>query len=168
MASRSGSSPPRRRTDREIHLAEAFRPLFRPARYKAFYGGRGSGKSYAMATALVPNAETWLDFTDLVFLDPVGTGYSRAAGTGEDGARRYYEVDADAATLAAAIARWLRANDRLALVFAVTASTSIISPSNSAIACRKRVQTQAAAVRWQRRMSGSWRPTPGSRMSWTS
>jgi carboxypeptidase C (cathepsin A) len=25
----------------------------------------------------VPNAETWLDFTDLVFIDPVGTGYSR-------------------------------------------------------------------------------------------
>ena len=26
---------------------------------------------------LLPNAETWLDFTDLVFIDPVGTGYSR-------------------------------------------------------------------------------------------
>ena len=26
---------------------------------------------------LVPNAETWLPFTDLVFLDPVGTGFSR-------------------------------------------------------------------------------------------
>jgi phage terminase large subunit len=52
MASRSGSS---RRTlkNREIHLPEVFRPLFRPARYKAFYGGRGSGKSYAMASALV-------------------------------------------------------------------------------------------------------------------
>jgi carboxypeptidase C (cathepsin A) len=25
---------------------------------------------------LLPNAETWLDFTDLVFIDPVGTGYS--------------------------------------------------------------------------------------------
>ena len=23
---------------------------------------------------LQPNAETWLDFTDLVFIDPVGTG----------------------------------------------------------------------------------------------
>ena len=26
---------------------------------------------------LVPNAETWLPFTDLVFVDPVGTGFSR-------------------------------------------------------------------------------------------
>ncbi len=28
---------------------------------------------------LVPNEYTWLTFTDLVFIDPVGTGYSRAA-----------------------------------------------------------------------------------------
>lgn len=28
---------------------------------------------------LEPNEGTWLDFTDLVFIDPVGTGYSRAS-----------------------------------------------------------------------------------------
>ena len=33
--------------------------------------------------ALEPNAETWLDFTDLVFLDPAGTGYSRILGGDE-------------------------------------------------------------------------------------
>lgn len=59
----------------------------------------------------VPNDETWLDFTDLVFIDPVGTGYSRAAG---DDGKRYFSIDADASVLAAAIARWLRTNDRLA------------------------------------------------------
>ena len=64
--------------------------------------------------ALAPNAETWLDFTDLVFLDPVDTGYSRAVGSGEEVAGRYFTVDGDAAYLAAAIARWLRTNDRLA------------------------------------------------------
>ena len=52
MASRSGSSR-RLSKNREIHLPDAFQDLFRPFRYKAFYGGRGSGKSYAMATALV-------------------------------------------------------------------------------------------------------------------
>ena len=31
---------------------------------------------------LQPNAETWLDFTDLVYIDPVGTGYSRFVATG--------------------------------------------------------------------------------------
>ena len=49
--SRSGSSRPK--TNRDIHLPDAFRELFLPSRYKAFYGGRGSGKSHAMATALV-------------------------------------------------------------------------------------------------------------------
>ena len=38
---------------RDIALPEAFRPLFTPSRYKAFFGGRGSGKSHAVATALV-------------------------------------------------------------------------------------------------------------------
>lgn len=34
-------------------LPEAFEQLFQPARYKAFYGGRGSGKSHSIATALL-------------------------------------------------------------------------------------------------------------------
>jgi carboxypeptidase C (cathepsin A) len=62
--------------------------------------------------ALVPNPDTWLDFTDLVFIDPVGTGFSRFVG-GEDQLRkRYLSVGGDAAVLADAIARWLMANDR--------------------------------------------------------
>lgn len=69
--------------------------------------------SPSMPTGLVANAETWLDFTDLVFVDPVGTGYSRAAGSGEDAANRYYAVESDASVLSAAIARWLRNNDRM-------------------------------------------------------
>ena len=51
MASRSASS--RRLRKLEIELPKAFRALFHPYRYKAFFGGRGSGKSHAMATALV-------------------------------------------------------------------------------------------------------------------
>ncbi|GAB6842793.1 peptidase S10 [Methylorubrum rhodinum] len=60
---------------------------------------------------LKPNASTWLDFTDLVFLDPVGTGYSRAA---DGDGKKYWSVDSDASILAATIARYLRQNDRLA------------------------------------------------------
>lgn len=51
MASPSASS--RRRQKLDVELPEAFRGLFLPSRYKAFYGGRGSGKSHAMATALL-------------------------------------------------------------------------------------------------------------------
>jgi carboxypeptidase C (cathepsin A) len=56
---------------------------------------------------LLPNAETWLDFTDLVFLDPAGTGYSRVLATGEDARRRLWSVDGDIEYLAEAIRRWL-------------------------------------------------------------
>ena len=36
-----------------VRIPEAFEGLFRPARYKAFYGGRGSAKSHSFAAALV-------------------------------------------------------------------------------------------------------------------
>jgi carboxypeptidase C (cathepsin A) len=69
--------------------------------------------SPSQATGLVPNAETWLDFTDLVFIDPVDTGYSRATGSRDEIRDRYFTVDGDIASITAAIARWLRVNDRL-------------------------------------------------------
>ena len=43
---------------------------------------------------LQPNAETWLDFTDLVFIDPVGTGYSRFVATGDDVRKRFFRPTA--------------------------------------------------------------------------
>jgi carboxypeptidase C (cathepsin A) len=42
---------------------------------------------------LVDNDDTWLDSTDLVFIDPVDTGYSRAAS--EDLSKQYREVKKD-------------------------------------------------------------------------
>jgi len=60
-----------------------------------------------------PNAETWLDFTDLVFIDPVGTGYSRFVASGEDVRKRIYSVDGDVNSIALVIRRWLEKHDRL-------------------------------------------------------
>jgi carboxypeptidase C (cathepsin A) len=62
---------------------------------------------------LLPNAETWLDFTDLVFIDPVGTGYSRFVATGEDVRKRFFSVDGDVNSIALVIRRWLEKHDRL-------------------------------------------------------
>ncbi|HEY3790669.1 MAG TPA: peptidase S10 [Bradyrhizobium sp.] len=62
---------------------------------------------------LQPNAETWLDFTDLVFIDPVGTGYSRFVATGEDVRRHFFSVDGDVNSLALTIRRWLEKSNRL-------------------------------------------------------
>ena len=71
----------------------------------------GSSISPSQKIALQPNEASWLDFTDLVFIDPVGTGYSRSA---TDDGKRYWSVDADASVLASGIARYLRQNDRMA------------------------------------------------------
>ncbi len=38
---------------REVRLPEKLLPLFQPCRYKVLYGGRGSGKSWGVARALV-------------------------------------------------------------------------------------------------------------------
>jgi carboxypeptidase C (cathepsin A) len=62
---------------------------------------------------LQPNAETWLDFTDLVFIDPVGTGYSRFVASGEDARKRFYSIDGDVDSIAVVIRRWLEKHDRL-------------------------------------------------------
>src|SRR5689334_3300327 len=55
----------------------------------------GEGAIASASPDLQPNAETWLDFTDLVFIDPVGTGYSRFIATGDDVRRRIWSVDRD-------------------------------------------------------------------------
>ena len=49
-------------------------------------------------TALVDNQETWLTFTDLVFVDPIGTGYSRPVKP-EYGAE-FYQSPGDAELVA--------------------------------------------------------------------
>jgi len=62
---------------------------------------------------LQPNAETWLDFTDLVYIDPVGTGYSRFVASGEDVRKKFFSVDGDVSAIAVTIRRWLEKHDRL-------------------------------------------------------
>ena len=42
---------------------------------------------------LVDNDQTWLDKTDLVFIDPVGTGFSRAKD--EETAKQYWSLKGD-------------------------------------------------------------------------
>ncbi len=59
---------------------------------------------------LVDNPDTLLRYSDLVFIDPVGTGYSRALGKKTD--RDYWGVDEDSAVLAKFIRAYLTANKR--------------------------------------------------------
>ena len=56
------------------------------------------------------NAGTLLDKTDMVFIDPVGTGYSRAVGKAQD--KDFWGVDEDVKSLAQFITLYVNRNSR--------------------------------------------------------
>lgn len=98
-------------------------PATRPVTF-AFNGGPGSSSVWLHLGALGPrrvllgpegqpppppgalgdNAWSWLDLTDLVFVDPVTTGFSRAA-EGED-AKQFHGVEEDVAWMGEFIRLW--------------------------------------------------------------
>jgi carboxypeptidase C (cathepsin A) len=61
----------------------------------------------------IANADTWLDFTDLVFIDPPGTGYSRILTKDKEARHHFFSVTGDVEALAVTIRKWLAANKRL-------------------------------------------------------
>jgi carboxypeptidase C (cathepsin A) len=99
----------------------------------AFNGGPGAASAYLQLGALGPrilqfgpdgtvppksdhlvdNPQSWLAFTDLVFIDPVGTGYSRAVGGSEEAQKKFWGVRQDLDSLAAFIRLYLTQADRL-------------------------------------------------------
>lgn len=113
--------------DGEYHSAKLFYTAYtsgksdRPLTF-IFNGGPGSSSIWLHMGALAPvrvkpgkqgyrdNPDTWLNFTDLVFIDPVGTGYSRP----EDGtnASRFYSYNADIQSIGDFIRRYLTENGR--------------------------------------------------------
>ena len=93
----------------------------------AFNGGPGAASAYltlglvgpriaelARGDAAVPrlrdNPQTWLAFTDLVMIDPVGTGWSRPAKA--EGGKPFFGVRGDAQAMAKAIALYVSRNGR--------------------------------------------------------
>jgi len=56
------------------------------------------------------NPDTWLAFTDLVLIDPIGTGWSRAVKS--DGGKSFWSVRSDADAMAKAIALYVAKNNR--------------------------------------------------------
>jgi carboxypeptidase C (cathepsin A) len=114
------------------YQAEQADPATRPVTF-VFNGGPGMASAWLHVGAIGPwrvrldpqtagpsaspvpvaNAETWLDFTDLVFLDPPGTGYSRILTTDADARRRLWSVGGDIDALALAIRKWLDQGGRM-------------------------------------------------------
>jgi len=62
--------------------------------------------------ALIDNPATWLSFTDLVFVDPVGTGFSRGHGKEDNPDKPFWNVRSDLNALSAVIRRWLTRHER--------------------------------------------------------
>jgi carboxypeptidase C (cathepsin A) len=79
---------------------------FGPVRVVTTDGGSTPPAPYTM----VDNSSSLLDKTDLVFIDAMGTGFSRIIGKGEG--KDFYGTDADIAAFGQFIQRWLTENGR--------------------------------------------------------
>jgi carboxypeptidase C (cathepsin A) len=85
------------------------------------FGDRGEAPS--LPIKLVENKESWLAFTDLVFIDPIGTGFSRALEAVDGAAqeikdransesKEFYQLNRDLDSIAECIERILSENKR--------------------------------------------------------
>jgi carboxypeptidase C (cathepsin A) len=72
----------------------------------------GPNGNDATRAELRDNPDTWLAFTDLVLIDPIGTGWSRAVKP--DDAKHFWNVRSDADATAKAIALYVAKNNRTA------------------------------------------------------
>jgi carboxypeptidase C (cathepsin A) len=112
------------------YVAKGADPANRPLTF-VFNGGPGAASAFlnlglvgprvaefalgghdGSATKLKDNPDTWLAFTDLVLIDPVGSGWSRAAKP--DGANAFWGVQRDADSMAKAVALYVANNGRAA------------------------------------------------------
>ncbi|MCB2107259.1 MAG: hypothetical protein KDE14_06135, partial [Rhodobacteraceae bacterium] len=81
--------------------------VFGPKRIVVPSDGRHAG---AAPYRIEDNAFSILDTSDLVFIDPVGTGYSKAVGKGKD--EEFWGLKEDAESIAEFIRLWLTKNGR--------------------------------------------------------
>ncbi|HWE46108.1 MAG TPA: peptidase S10 [Caulobacteraceae bacterium] len=108
-------------------------PTTRPVTF-AFNGGPGAASVYLNLGAIGPkrvpfgisgeyasdspqlqdNPGTWLDFTDLVFIDPVGTGFSRSLLPLDQTKKKFWATQPDIEYLSRIVYDWLLKNERMA------------------------------------------------------
>ena len=71
------------------------------------------GDSPSDPATLTDNPGTWLDFTDLVFIDPIGTGFSRSMVSPAETKKLFYSTEPDIEYLSRIVYDWLVKYDRL-------------------------------------------------------
>jgi carboxypeptidase C (cathepsin A) len=110
------------------YVAKSANPAARPITF-VFNGGPGAASAFlnlgmvgpriaqfgmngrdGSNVRLIDNPDTWLAFTDLVLIDPVGTGWSRPAKP--DGGHAFWGVRGDAESMAKVIALYVARNSR--------------------------------------------------------
>ncbi len=121
--------PPQAAVLTTAYIVESSRGSSRPVCF-AFNGGPGSSSVWLHFGALGPkrvainedgsappppygvvdNPDTWLDWADLVFIDPPHTGWS--ASRDEEARRKHFSVDGDVELMTEVIRRWLTQNRR--------------------------------------------------------
>jgi len=99
----------------------------------AFNGGPGAASVYLNLGAIGPkrvtfgaqgdapsdpavvhdNPASWLDFTDLVFIDPIGTGFSRTRVDEDTTKKLFYKSEEDIHYLSSVVYDWLVQNKRM-------------------------------------------------------
>ncbi len=72
-----------------------------------------AGDTPSDSSELQDNPHTWLDMSDLVFIDPIGTGYSRALEEPAKAKADFYATEADIKYLSRVVYDWLVKNGRL-------------------------------------------------------
>ena len=111
------------------YVAKGASPAHRPLTF-VFNGGPGAASAFlhlglvgprivdfgeaatgAATPLLRDNPQTWLAFTDLVMIDPIGAGWSRPVKP--DGGKAFWGVQNDAQTIAKAIALYVARNSRM-------------------------------------------------------
>ena len=108
------------------YVADRTATIKRPVTF-VFNGGPGAASAYLHLGLAGPriaefragregpprlhdNPQTWLQFTDLVMIDPVGSGFSRPVRA--DGGNAFWGVARDAEALSKVIAQWTADNQR--------------------------------------------------------
>ncbi|HTV57170.1 MAG TPA: peptidase S10 [Terriglobia bacterium] len=71
------------------------------------------GDSASGRIVMSDNQGTWLDFTDLVFIDPVGTGFSRSLVSEPEAKKLFYSTVPDIQYLSTVVYKWLVQNGRM-------------------------------------------------------
>jgi len=112
------------------YTAKSADPGRRPVTF-VFNGGPGAASAYlnlglagprivefgadgrdGAAARIVDNPDSWLPFTDLVMIDPIGTGWSRTVKP--DDAKAFWNIRSDASVVAKTIALYVAKNSRAA------------------------------------------------------